>query len=108
MEKNKSEKSEWIRNYWRPMMAIVYMSIVLFDFIIGPIFWSIIQLYGGSVAVQWAPLTLIAGGVFHASMGAILGISAFTRGREKIEQIRYPSMKSPEEQHYDFDMDKNK
>lgn len=111
MKKEKAEKSDWIREHWRPMMAFVYMAIVLFDFIIGPIFWSIIQLYGGSVAVQWAPLTLIAGGVFHASMGAVLGISAFTRGREKVERIRYPSYEassSTEDHQYEFDMDRNK
>lgn len=82
------KQNEWIRTHWRPMMAFVYMAIVLFDFIIGPIFWSVLQLYGGSVAVQWSPLTLIAGGVFHAAMGAVLGISAFTRGQEKIESLR--------------------
>ena len=79
---------DWVRSHWRPMMAFVYMAIVVFDFIVGPIFWSIIQIYGGSVAVQWSPLTLIAGGVFHAAMGAVLGISAFTRGKEKVENLR--------------------
>jgi len=82
------QNKDWIRTHWRPMMAFVYMAIVIFDFIIGPIFWSLIQIYGGSVAVQWSPLTLMAGGVFHASMGAVLGISAFTRGKEKIEDIK--------------------
>lgn len=82
------KRENWIRTHWRPMMAFVYMAIVIFDFIIGPVFWSIIQIYGGSVAVQWSPLTLISGGVFHAAMGAVLGISAFSRGREKIESLR--------------------
>lgn len=69
-------------------MAFVYMAVVIFDFIIGPIFWSIVQIYGGSVALQWTPLTLISGGVFHAAMGAVLGISAFSRGQEKVETLR--------------------
>ena len=69
-------------------MAFVYMAIVIFDFIIGPIFWSLIQMSNGIVEVQWAPLTLNAGGVFHAAMGAVLGICAFTRGNEKIEVLR--------------------
>jgi len=34
----------------------------------------------------WTPLTLQAGGLFHAAMGAILGIGSWTRGKEK--QIR--------------------
>jgi hypothetical protein len=78
----------WIRSHWRPMMAFVYMAVIIFDFIIGPIFWSIVQIYGGSVALQWTPLTLISGGVFHAAMGAVLGISAFSRGREKVETLK--------------------
>jgi hypothetical protein len=81
-------EEDWIRTHWRPMMAFVYMAVVIFDFIIGPIFWSIIQIFGGSVAVQWSPLTLIAGGIFHAAMGAVLGISAFSRGKEKLESIK--------------------
>lgn len=82
------KQENWIRTHWRPMMAFVYMAVVIFDFIIGPIFWSIVQIYGGSVALQWTPLTLISGGVFHAAMGAVLGISAFSRGREKVETLR--------------------
>lgn len=70
-------------------MAIVYMAIILFDFIVFPIFWSLIQVYGsGSVAIQWNPMTLLSGGVFHAAMGAVLGITAWTRGKEKIERLR--------------------
>lgn len=78
----------WIRSHWRPMMAFVYMAVVIFDFIIGPIFWSVVQIYGGSIALQWTPLTLTSGGVFHAAMGAVLGISAFSRGREKVETLK--------------------
>jgi hypothetical protein len=71
------------------MMAIVYMTIILFDFIIFPIFWSLIQVYGaGVVSLQWSPMTLISGGVFHAAMGAVLGLAAWTRGKEKIERLR--------------------
>lgn len=82
------KQENWIRTHWRPMMAFVYMAVIIFDFIVGPIFWSIIQIYGGSIAIQWNPLTLIGGGIFHAAMGAVLGISAFSRGREKVETLR--------------------
>lgn len=85
---DKTQDPNWMRTHWRPMMAFVYMAIVLFDFIFGPIFWSIIQLYGGSVSAQWVPLTLTSGGIFHAAMGGVLGITAFTRGKEKIEELR--------------------
>lgn len=69
-------------------MAIVYMMVILFDFIIAPIFWSIIQVYTGLPVAQWVPLTLQGGGLFHAAMGAVIGISAFSRGQEKIEKIK--------------------
>jgi hypothetical protein len=36
---------------------------------------------------QWAPLTLQGGGFIHMAFGAILGISAWTRGKEKIAQV---------------------
>jgi Na+/H+-dicarboxylate symporter len=83
-------KDSFIQKYWRPMMAVVYMVIILFDFIVFPIFWSLIQVYGstGVVSLQWSPMTLLSGGVFHAAMGAVLGVAAWTRGKEKIERVR--------------------
>lgn len=85
-----SKKSDtWLQKYWRPMMAVAYMVVILFDFIVAPILWSILQaVAAGTVTLQWAPLTLLSGGIFHAAMGAILGISAFTRGQEKVERLR--------------------
>jgi len=82
------QHEDWIRSHWRPMMAFVYMAVVIFDFIVGPVFWSVIQLYGGSVSMQWSPLTLVGGGVFHAAMGTILGLSAWSRGKEKVEALK--------------------
>jgi hypothetical protein len=79
----------WMRTHWRPSMAYVFMAIVLFDFILGPIFWSIIQIIGsGTVSLQWMPLTFGSAGVFYASMGAILGVYAWSRGKEKIEEYK--------------------
>ena len=79
----------WLQRYWRPMMAVVYMVIIIFDFVIFPIFWSLIQVYGaGVVSLQWSPMTLLSGGVFHAAMGAVLGIAAWTRGQEKIRRLK--------------------
>lgn len=79
----------WIQKYWRPMMAMTYMAIIIFDFIIFPIAWSLTQVYGlGEVELQWAPLTLLSGGIFHAAMGAVLGVAAWTRGQEKIERLK--------------------
>ena len=79
----------WIQKYWRPFIAFAYMAIILFDFIVAPILWSLLQaIASGSVIIQWSPLTLLSGGVFHAAIGAVLGVSAFTRGQEKIERLR--------------------
>lgn len=103
INKGMERKGDWIRNYWRPIMAVVYMAIVIFDFIIGPIFWSVMQFYGGSVSVQWVPLTLAESGVFHMAMGGVLGVSAFTRGKEKIERIRRGDSRG-NDQDTEFDM----
>lgn len=85
----KRKTDTWLQKYWRPMMAVAYMVIILFDFIVAPILWSLLQAIAmGSVTLQWSPLTLISGGIFHAAMGAVLGISAFTRGQEKIQRLR--------------------
>jgi hypothetical protein len=79
----------WLQQYWRPMMAVAYMAIMVFDFIVAPLLWSILQATAaGAVTLQWVPLTLLSGGIFHAAMGAVLGISAFTRGQEKVERLR--------------------
>ena len=70
-------------------MAVAYMIIILFDFLVAPIFWSLLQAYAaGVVSMQWSPLTLIGGGLFHAAMGAVLGLSAFTRGQEKVQRLK--------------------
>lgn len=88
----KLAEDSWIARQWRPMMAIVYMVVIIFDFILFPIGWSIIQslFVTGVISLQWNPITLIGGGIFHAAMGAVLGVAAYTRGREKIARIESP------------------
>jgi len=79
----------WLQSHWRPFMAVVYGIIILFDFLFAPIFWSLLQANAaGVVSMQWSPLTLIGGGVFYGAMGAIIGLSAFTRGQEKIQRLK--------------------
>jgi hypothetical protein len=83
------KEDSWLQKYWRPAMAVVYMAVIVFDFIVFPIFWSLVQVYGsGVVSIQWNPMTLYAGGVFHAAMGAVLGVAAWTRGQEKIQRLK--------------------
>jgi hypothetical protein len=75
----------WINRRWRPLAAIVYLITCIFDFIVAPISWSILQsIADGQVTSQWGPLTLQGGALFHISFGAILGITAYGRTKEKI------------------------
>ena len=36
---------------------------------------------------EWNPLTLMGGAFFHIAFGAILGVAAFSRGKEKVAAI---------------------
>lgn len=87
-------KEDWMSKKWRPMMGWVYMATCTFDFVIAPILWSILQAYsGGTVTSQWMPLTLQGAGLYHVAMGAVLGLTAFGRTREKIAGVSAgPSM----------------
>jgi len=79
---------DWMTSKWRPLMAITYMATIWFDFIVGPILFNILQyLNPGQAVSSWTPLTLQGGGLYHLSMGAILGIAAWTRGKEKVAAI---------------------
>ena len=66
-------------------MGWMYMSICMFDFMLAPILWTMIQaLFHGGITSQWQPLTLQGAGLFHLAMGAVLGISAHGRTQEKL------------------------
>lgn len=78
------QNETWMAKNWRPSAAFVYLLICLFDFIIGPILWSILQVTLKQPLTMWQPLTLQGGGMLHLSMGAILGVAAWTRGKEKM------------------------
>jgi hypothetical protein len=79
------KQEDWMQARWRPAMGWMYMFVCMFDFVIAPILWSILQsLSHGSVQTQWQPLTLQGAGLFHMAMGAVLGIAAFGRTQEKL------------------------
>lgn len=87
-EINVMKKESWMNSKWRPLMGYVYMVICVADFVIFPVLWSFVQAnHGGQVASQWQPLTLQGAGMIHLSFGAILGISAFGRTKEKLADI---------------------
>lgn len=78
-------KEDWMNSKWRPAMGWMYMIVCVFDFVIFPILWSVLQAANhGSVTSQWQPLTLQGAGLFHIAMGAIVGVTAWSRGQEKL------------------------
>jgi hypothetical protein len=80
------EAQDWVNKKWRPMMGWMYMATCSFDFVIAPILWSVVQALGqGQVSMQWQPLTLQGAGLYHVAMGAVLGIAAYGRTKEKLE-----------------------
>ena len=80
------DAQDWVNKKWRPMMGWMYMATCSFDFVIAPILWSVVQALGqGQVSMQWQPLTLQGAGLYHVAMGAVLGIAAYGRTKEKLE-----------------------
>jgi hypothetical protein len=71
----------WIKQYWRPAIAWQYLAVCVFDFIIFP------AVYMYFSQQQWDPITLKEGGFYHLAMAAIIGVAAWTRGKEKITRI---------------------
>lgn len=85
---NDAESSSWINRRWRPLMAWVYMAICIADFILYPVLWSLLQAhYNGQVPNQYQPMSLQGGGLIHLAFGAILGIAAYGRSKEKIAGV---------------------
>lgn len=79
--------NDWVNNNWRPMMGWLYMATCAFDFIIAPIIWPILLAGLGMPIVPWTPITIQGAGLYHMSMGAILGVTAWSRGQEKISAM---------------------
>jgi hypothetical protein len=81
-----NDNTDWINKKWRPAMGWLYMITCTFDFVIFPILWSLLQAMSkGTVTSQWQPLTLQGAGLYHIAMGAVLGIAAYGRTKEKLE-----------------------
>ena len=101
MSDSEKKKEDWMNSKWRPMMGWMYMAVCMADFVVFPVLWSLVQaIHGGQVATQWSPITLQGAGLFHMAMGAILGIAAFGRTQEKLNDkagatIPTPSFSAP-------------
>ncbi len=78
------KKEDWMNTKWRPMMGWIYMATCVTDFILFPVLWSILQAALKQPVTAWQPITLQGAGLFHLSMGAIIGIAAFGRTQEKL------------------------
>jgi hypothetical protein len=81
---SKTEYEDWMNRKWRPTVAWTYIITCIADFIIFPIAWAIFIAHIGVPVIPWDPLTLKGAGLYHMAMGAILGITAWSRGQEKI------------------------
>lgn len=88
----KIQEEKWVKSYWRPAMAWLYMLICFTDFVLFPAMALIIPAViaeAGATAeyTRWESLTLTNGGIMHVAFGAILGIAAWSRGKEKLNGI---------------------
>lgn len=89
MNKVQDERWRWLVRYWRPAMAWQYFCVCVFDFLLAPFIWSAYEaMLGSGNITQWHPISLESGGLYHLSMGAIIGVSAWSRTLEKIEMIK--------------------
>jgi hypothetical protein len=98
-EEVKSESAkkneDWMNSKWRPMMGWMYMVVCMMDMVVFPVLWSLLQTATGTAITQWNPLTLQGAGLFHIAMGAVLGIAAFGRTQEKLNDKAGATLPSP-------------
>ena len=76
----------FVHNKWRPAIGWLYALVILFDFVLAPIGWSVLQVFSGHEVTQWEPLTLRGAGLFHISMLTIVGVTAYGRTQEKLKE----------------------
>ena len=101
------KEDAWFGIYWRPAAAVIYLVICMFDFVAVPTYLGIgteslkdlimvvkeLPPESQNVVLTmklaaWEPLTLKGGGLFHVAFGAILGATVWSRGQERINEIR--------------------
>ena len=92
---SEQKKEDWMNSKWRPMMGWMYMVVCMFDMIVFPILWSLLQTFTHTSITQWNPLTLQGAGLFHIAMGAVLGIAAFGRTQEKLNGANNGGLQTP-------------
>lgn len=85
-ESDAQQEEPWLKVWWRPAMGIQYILVCVCDFIVFPGIYTGIYASGGSFH-EWRPLTLSNGGLYHAAMGAIVGVVAWQRTKEKLASM---------------------
>jgi len=91
-EQISKEEEHWVKAYWRPAMGWLYMLICFMDFVGFPAISMFLPVLYKGLGTQiaytpWVSLSLSNGGLIHLAFGAILGVSAWTRGQEKLAKI---------------------
>ena len=86
------EEEHWVKAYWRPAMGWLYMAICFMDFVGFPLITMFLPVFFKGLGIQttytaWQSLTLSNGGLIHLAFGAILGVTSFMRGQEKLAKI---------------------
>ena len=80
-------KQRWWKQ-WHYSASWLYLIIVAFDFFIAPIGNDIILSYFHYAIVQWQPITLQGGGIFHFSFMAIIGIATYSKSQQMVEALK--------------------
>lgn len=93
VERNNSIQGEhWVKAYWRPAMGWLYMIICFVDFVLFPFMAMVMPVvlknlgFQETAYVAWESLSLSNGGIIHLAFAAILGVTAWTRGMEKLKR----------------------
>ena len=95
------KEEKWIKEYWRPAMAWQYLVVCLFDFLVAPILTGLYSFYAKITYVPWEPITLKESALYHLAMGAVIGVSAWSRGQEKIRRLEMYSGSEKEPDQFD-------
>lgn len=86
----------WMKTYWRPAAGWIYLIICFMDFVGFPLLSMFAPIASNAFGLRmeyapWVSITLSQGGLIHLSFGAILGVSAWTRGQEKLAMMNKTS-----------------
>jgi UDP-N-acetylmuramyl pentapeptide phosphotransferase/UDP-N-acetylglucosamine-1-phosphate transferase len=68
-------------------MAWQYLTVCLFDFMLAPILLGVYSALFGGEWHNWDPLTIRGGAVYHLAMGAVVGVTVWSRGQEKLQWL---------------------